>query len=127
MEVSAFRPSQKLFPTSQREPQPFPVTQRSPVEADGQRWVSRDISCRSVSVPFGGAHSTSHITPVMCGGLPRGLLDTSHSVGIDKEDERGASFFSPEILGSHCSFIFIIGLNISLKKPIKNNNSVFNH
>lgn len=66
-----------------------------------------------------GTHSTSHITPVMCGGLPRGPLDTSHSVGTDTEDEWGASFLSPEVLGSHCSFIFIVGLNISLKKKKK--------
>lgn len=29
--------------------------------------------------------------PALRGGLPWGLPDTSHSVGLDKEDKRGAS------------------------------------
>ena len=29
--------------------------------------------------------------PALRGGLPWGLLDTSHSIGVDKEDKRGAS------------------------------------
>lgn len=54
-----------------------------------------------------------HLRTVAC---PRFLVDTSHRVGVDKEGKRGASSPSTEILDSHCSLIFIIGLNITLKQ-----------
>lgn len=89
-----------------------------------KKGVSQEFLSQCAVCPWGHTQHFSH-APAAYGGLPQGPLDTSHSVGADKEDKWRASSLSPEMLGSHRSFIFVVRLNISLKKPFSNPHSLF--
>lgn len=77
------------------------------------------LPCPRAHPPF-GSPSPSPITPTVRGSLPQGLLDTSDHIWVDKEDEELLPF-PPEILNSHCPFIFIMGPNIALNSSFFSN------